>query len=193
MSGLVTLLWLLGPRGPAQSTLTAESPQAEFAGPVNATDGFTVKFTVDLQPFDGEKTVLEIQNVLSVRLRQHDPLDRNRQNYPAYRMPDGSVPVLEACVVLHSVEHPDWRNMTIGIPIAMLTNPTGEHAVVLTFSGVRWTMYVDGELLDNDFPFGYPQWGAKIPGSSIPRMSKRPPYVSPQASPKQGRHRLPLR
>ena len=34
----------------------------------------------------------------------------------------------------------------------------GEHEVVVHFSGVRWTMYVDGELLDNDFPFGYPQW-----------------------------------
>ena len=81
---------------------------AEFAGPVNATDGFTVKFTVDLKPFDGEKTILEIPNVLSVRLRQHDPLDRNRQNYPAYRMPDGSVPVLEACsdILFHPCENP---------------------------------------------------------------------------------------
>ena len=150
---------------------------------MDATDGFTVKFTVDLQPFAGEKTVLEIQNVLSVRLRQHDPLDRNRQNYPAYRMPDGSVPVLEACVVLHSVEHPDWRNMTIGIPIAMLTNPTGEHAVVLTFSGVRWTMYVDGELLDNDFPFGYPQWGAKNTWKLDPAHVKAATLCFPASKP----------
>ena len=27
-----------------------------------------------------------------------------------------------------------------------------------TSTGVDWKMYVDGELLDNDFPFGYPQW-----------------------------------
>ena len=94
MSGLVTLLWLFSAAPPAQSTLTAESPQAEFAGPVNATDGFTVKFTVDLQPVMARRPA-RIQNVLSVRLRQHDPLDRNRQNYPAYRMPDGSVPVLK--------------------------------------------------------------------------------------------------
>ena len=73
-------------------------------------------------------------------------------------MPDGSVPVLEANVVLHSREHPDWKNMTIGIPLALLKKPEGEHQIVLNFSGVRWTMYVDGELLDNDFPFGYPQW-----------------------------------
>ena len=73
-------------------------------------------------------------------------------------MPDGSVPVLEANILLHSIEHPDWKNMSIGIPLAMVKKPEGEHDIVLNFSGVRWTMYVDGELLDNDFPFGYPQW-----------------------------------
>jgi hypothetical protein len=73
-------------------------------------------------------------------------------------MPDGTVPVLEANIVLHSAEHPDWKNITIGIPLAMLRKPDGKHEVVLNFSGVRWTLYVDGELLDNDFPFGYPLW-----------------------------------
>ena len=158
MVELLTLLWLFNTLQPAQSTLTAQAPQAEFAAPANTTTSFTVKFTVDLKKFEGEKNILEIPNVLSVRLRQHDPLDRRRQNYPAFKMPDGSVPVLEANVVLHSIEHPDWKNMTIGIPLALLKKPEGEHEIVLDFSGVRWTMYVDGELLDNDFPFGYPQW-----------------------------------
>jgi hypothetical protein len=145
---------------PAQSTLSAQAPQAEFAAPANAIDGFTVKLAVDLKKFDGERSIFEIPDVLSVRLRQHDPRDRGRQNYPAFKMPDGSVPVLEANVRLHSTEHPDWKDMTIGIPLALLEKPAGEHDVVLNFSGVRWTMYVDGELLDNDFPFGYPQWVA---------------------------------
>jgi hypothetical protein len=191
MARLVTLLWLFSASQPAHSTLTAESPQAEFAGPVNATDGFTVKFTVDLKPFDGEKTILEIPNVLSVCLRQHDPLDRNRQNYPAYRMPDGSVPVLEACVVLHSVEHPDWRNMTIGIPLAMLKKPTGEHAVVINFSGVRWTMYVNGELLDNDFPFGYPQWVEKNAWKVDPAYVKAATIYFPAIKPETGPEQTP--
>ncbi|MFO1501663.1 MAG: hypothetical protein U1G07_25330 [Verrucomicrobiota bacterium] len=52
--------------------------------------------------------------------------------------------------------------MTVGIPLALLKRPDGEHEVVLRFSGVRWTMYVDGQLLDNDFPFGYPQWPPRI-------------------------------
>jgi hypothetical protein len=114
----------------------------------------------ELKEVDGEKTILEIPEVLSVRLRQHDALDRNRQNYPAFKMPDGSVPVLEATIRLNSSEHPDWKDVTIGVPLARLKKPAGEHEFVLNFSGVRWTMYADGELLDNDFPFGYPQWPA---------------------------------
>ncbi len=161
MIELLTALWLFNASLPAQSVLDAQTPQAEFAAPANATNGFTVKLTVDVRAFAGEKRILEIPNVLSVCLRQHDPLDRKRQNYPAFKMPDGSVPVLEATVALHSVEHPDWQNMTVGIPLPLLKKPDGEHEVVLSFSGVRWTMYVDGEALDNDFPFGYPQWAEK--------------------------------
>jgi len=161
MIELLTLLWMFNTTEPAQSTLSTQAPQGEFAAPANTTNGFTVTFTVDLKKVDGEKNILEIPGVLSVRLRQHNPQDRKRQNYPAFKMPDGTVPVLEATVVLHSVEHPDWKNMTIGIPLAMLKKPAGQHEVVLNFSGARWTMYVDGELLDNDFPFGYPRWAEK--------------------------------
>jgi hypothetical protein len=143
------------------STLNVQAPQAEFAGPAAGTNTFTAKLTVDLKTFDQEKTLLEIPNVLSVRLRQHDPQDRRRQNYPAFKMPDGSVPVLEANAVLYSLEHSDWKNMAIGIPLAMLKRPFGEHEIVLNFSGTTWTMYVDGELLDNDFPFGLPQWAER--------------------------------
>jgi len=143
---------------PAKSMLDSGTQQAEFGSPSNTKNGFTVKFTVDLKKFEGKKTILEIPNVLTVLLRQHNPLDRRRQNYPSFKMQDGSVPVLEANVILHSKEHPDWKNMTIGIPLAILRKPEGKHKVILNFTGVRWTMYVDNQLLDNDFPFGYPQW-----------------------------------
>lgn len=76
-------------------------------------------------------------------------------------MRDGSTPVLEATVVLHSAQHADWKNMTIGIPLALLKKPEGEHDIVLQFTGVRWTMFVDGHLLDKDFLFGYPRWADK--------------------------------
>lgn len=161
MVQLLTFLWIFNPSQPPLSRLTAQRPQAEFAPPAVAATTFTVKCTVDLKKFDGRKDILEIPNVLKVCLRQHDPRDRRRQNYPAFKMPDGSVPVLEANVVLTSTEHPNWRDMTIGIPLALLKKPEGEHEVVLHFSGAAWTMYVDGELLDNDFAFGYPKWAAK--------------------------------
>jgi hypothetical protein len=196
MIQLLTLLWLFQTSQPAQNTLSAQTPQADFAAPTNASNGFTVKFTVDLKKFDGEKSILEISNVLSVRLRQHDPLDRKRQNYPAFKMPDGSVPVLEATVVLHSSEHPDWKNMTIGIPLALLKKPEGEHDIVLNFTGVRWTMYVDGELLDNDFPFGYPRWAPqnswKLDAKYVKRAAIYLPAITPEKKPAKQPNTVPV-
>ena len=123
MVQLLTFLWLFNPSQPALSTLTAQATRAEFAVATPAATTFTVKFTVDLKRFDGRKDVLEIPGVLKVCLRNHDPRDRQRQNYPTFKMPDGSVPVLEATVTLTSKEHPNWREMTIGIPLRCSTSP----------------------------------------------------------------------
>ncbi len=159
---LLSSTWLFKSTQSAQSTLTAQSPQVELLAPADIEKGFTVKFKVDLKKFDDEETILEIPQVLQVRLRQHDTRSRERQNYPAFRMPDGSVPVLEASVALQlPVGNHEIQDMTIGIPLAMLENPVGEHEVILNFSGIQWTMYVDGKLLDNDFALGYPQWSNK--------------------------------
>ena len=141
-----------------QSVLNARTPEASFDAPVGTTSSFTIKLTANFKNFRADERILEIPGVLVVKLRQHDPGDRRRQNYPAFPMPDGSVPVLEATLILHSDEHPDWREMTVGIPLAMLKKPEGAHEITLNFSGVRWNISVDGEVLDNDFPFGYPPW-----------------------------------
>jgi hypothetical protein len=195
MVELSSAIWLFNSTRPAHGTLTAQSPQTELAAPADTAKGFTVKFTVRLKTFIGEQTILEIPNVLGVRLRQHDPLDRARQNYPSFKMPDGSVPVLEATVTLHSSEHPDWRNMTIGIPLALLKKPEGEHEIVLHFSGVNWTMYVDGELLDNDFPFGYPRWADKISwklvGSFVKNAAIYFPAIQPEKQQAKRAHTSP--
>ena len=191
MIELLTLLWLFNASGPAQSTLNVQAPQAQFAAPAKTTDGFTIKFTADLRKFDGEKNILDIPSVLSVRLRKHDPRDRQRQNYPAFKMPDGSCPVLEATVSIHSAEHPDWQNMTIGIPLAMLKHPESRHEVVLNFSGVRWTMYVDGELLDNDFPFGDPQWSQNNAWKIDPEYVKTAALYFPAIQPEKRKAEKP--
>jgi len=185
MVELLTLLWLFNPSRPALSTLTAEAPQAEIAVPANAGNTFTVKFTVDLQKVSGERSILEVPGLLHVRLLQQGPLDRTRQNYLAFRMRDGSTPVLEATVLLHSAQHPDWQNMTIGIPLALLKQSEGEHEIVLHFTGVRWTMYVDGQLLDNDFPFGYPRWADKQTWKLDPEYVKKAALYLPAIEPEQ--------
>jgi len=184
---LRTESWHFNAAQPAHSTLTAQAPQAEFAATATANNGFTIKLTVDLNNFAGEKTILEMPEVLRVCLRQHDPLDRGRQNYPAFAMPDGTVPVLEAVLTLHDEGTAKTREMTIGIPLAMLEQPAGAHEVVLHFSGPRWTLYADGRLLDNDFPLGYPRWAGrgtwKLDPAYLSQAALFVPALTPESRP----------
>ena len=169
---LLSSEWQFDFAQPAHSTLTVQVPQAELMAPDDIEKGFSIKFKVDLKKFDGEETILEIPKVLNVRLRQHDALNRRRQNYPSFKMSDGSVPVLEATLtLLFPDEKTDRQDMTIGVPLAMLDHPTGEHEVVLHFCGVLWTMYVDGKWLDNDWALGYPEW------TGMSRWKLNPEYV----------------
>ena len=190
------MLWLFETAQPAHTTLTAQAPQAALAAPAGPSNSFTVKLTVNLKKFEGEPSILDIPEVLNVRLRQHDPRERNRQNYPACKWPDGSVPVLEAKVSLRSPDHPDLKEMTIGIPLALLKKPVGEHEIVLNFSGVRWTLYADGELLDNDFPIGYPQWPAQGVGKINPAFVSHAavyfPAITPAPKPAQTPNTAPV-
>ncbi|MGY4385740.1 hypothetical protein ACVWYN_002786 [Pedobacter sp. UYP24] len=147
--------------GKALSTLSLQKNKAIFSVPSDSSS-FTIKMRVNLKTVSAAINLLNIPGVLTLTTSQHSPTDRKIQNYPAYPRPDGSVPVLEAALRLYPPLEPAGpRDMPIGIPLAMLAKPEGEHEVVLHFSGVRWTMYVDNELLDNDFPIGYPKWGAK--------------------------------
>ncbi|TCD01307.1 glycoside hydrolase family protein [Pedobacter psychroterrae] len=146
---------------PATSMLSAVQSNATFTAPSDSSR-FTIKMRVKLNPENVGSNVLNIPGVLNVRTFQHDQKDRKDQNYPSFPMPDGSVPVLEAALKLHPpLENEGALDMPIGIPLAMLKAPGGEHDIVLHFSGVRWSLYVDNELLDNDFPLGYPKWGEK--------------------------------
>ncbi len=192
MLELLTLLFLFDAKQPAlaqwappQSGVRFEAPASPAGGPADASGGgFTLAFTVDLKKFDARSEILQIPGVLSIRLRQHNPGDRGRQNYPTFKMPDGSLPVLEATVALHSAEHPDWKEMCVGIPLAMLSEPQGPHEVVLNFTGARWTMYVDGELMDNDFPFGYPRWPTPATLSADPTYVRRAALYCPALVPR---------
>ena len=123
--------------------------------------GFTLVIPIKIADFIEEKPLFSIADILSLRLRQHDPSDIRRQNYPAGRMPDGRVPVLEATLRLQLP--PDGAvkgdslgqaTMTIGVPLGLLKRPWGDHEVALHYTGVVWDMYVDGALVDRDYAFG---------------------------------------
>ncbi|GAB6122073.1 glycoside hydrolase family protein [Dysgonomonas termitidis] len=154
---LLSNSWTFESTQPASGTLSMQSAEAELSLPADTMKGFTIKFKVDLKKIEGEKEILNIPEMIRVCLRQHDVQDRKRQNYPAYKMADGSVPVLEAILKLQlpTANNP-IEDMTIGIPLAMLDNPEGEHDIVLNFTDAHFTMYVDGKALDNDYPLGYP-------------------------------------
>ena len=147
------------PNGAALSTLLPERSNATFTAPSDSSS-FTIKMKVNLKLENGSTALLDIPGVIHVKTFQHAAKDRKCQNYPAFPRPDGSVPVLEAALRLYSPTEPNGpQDMPIGIPLGMLKKLEGEHEIVLNFSGVRWTLYVDNELLDNDFPLGYPKWG----------------------------------
>ncbi|MGY3052553.1 hypothetical protein ACVWYG_000743 [Pedobacter sp. UYEF25] len=171
--------------GSALSTLSSKKNKATFTVPFDSSS-FTIKMWVNLKAESSTVNILSIPGVLTVSLSQHDPKDRKVQNYPAYPMSDGSVPVLEAALRLYPPLEPKGpRDMPIGIPLAILKKPKGEHEVVLHFSGVRWTLYVDNELMDNDFPIGYPKWGKETTWEINPSLVSNAEIFFPGIEPKR--------
>lgn len=151
------------PNAQPQGTLSKDKIKERFSPGERRQEGFTIKMKVNFAPFTGEQTILEIPGLVNVKLRQADPSVRDMQNYPASPMADGSVPVLEAGVNLTSpVIRFFKRQLDIGYPLAALTNPWGEHEVILNFTGVRWSVYVDKQLMDNEFVIGYPEFGHDV-------------------------------
>lgn len=141
----------------AQSKLSSSHPTAPLDLSADLTQGFTIRFLADIGLPTAEQVLLEVPKILKVSLRQHNPEEWIPQNYPAYKMSDGSVPVMEASLSLQSAQDPDvFRDLTVGIPLALLDKPEGKHEIVLQFTGVQWSLYVDGRLYDNDFALGYP-------------------------------------
>ncbi|MFD2145060.1 hypothetical protein [Mucilaginibacter antarcticus] len=170
--------------GIALSTLSSQKTSATFTAPFDSSS-FTIKMRVNLKAVTAATNLLTIPGVLNLTTFQHDPKDKKRQNYPAYAMADGSVPVLEAALKLYPPTEPKGHDMPIGIPLAMLAKPSGQHDVVLHFSGVRWTLYVDNELLDNDFALGYPKWGKQSSWEINPSLVSGAEIIFPGIEPQR--------
>ena len=119
---------------------------------------FTLTFNYQVKNTEPCQLV-EIPEVLRVAIIDGKSLaDDGGQNYAAFPMADGSVPVLEARLQLRlPVGERELKEMPIGVPLSLLHEPFGQHHVELAFTGARWSLYVDGILADNDFPLGYPE------------------------------------
>ena len=145
---------------PAVSHLDKDNPIATLPELHSCKDGFTLTFPIELESIEAENTILEIPEMLKVCIRLHECEKRSAQNYSAYPMPDGSIPVLEALLWLED-ETGHNRPLTVGLPLSMLNEPFGKHNVCLQFTGVKWSIYVDNCLYDNDFAVGYPRVSGK--------------------------------
>lgn len=117
---------------------------------------FTLSFTCKLSTAEPCR-LLEIPDLLKVSIIDGKSMvDDGGQNYAAFPMKDGSLPVLEASLKLRlPVGQCELSDMKIGMPLSLLPSPLGTHDVELSFTGARWTLYVDGQLMDNDFPLSW--------------------------------------
>lgn len=179
--------WVFPQDAPPTSTLSPQSAQGTFNAPSDSSS-FTIKLVVALGQYLSSDRLLRIPGVLEVTAFKQDPADRAAQNYPAYPMPNGSVPVFQAALRLHPLENStetEVRDMPIGIPLGMLTESTGQHEIVLHFSGVRWSLYVDGELRDNDFALGYPKWPVQPSWDIDPNLVSKAELFFPGLKPEK--------
>lgn len=116
-------------------------------------DGYTVQVEVNLDKCATNEPLLEIPGGLSLAIRMAGDRDapdhrwdkdNGHENYFSFCLPDATCPVLEAMI-----PGPAGR---IGVPLGALKNPGGDHSVVLQYTGVHWTLCVDGRNTDEDHP-----------------------------------------
>ena len=97
------------------------------------------------------------------RLAGDDPalhaFDVDQQNYPAYPG-DGTPAVLEVDIRLENA-NPKWRSMRVGVLLAMI-GADRWHDITLRFSGPKLDLFVDGVLVDEQWPVGVVPCGSAI-------------------------------
>ena len=101
-----------------QSPIFEQSDAAaelHFEGDIKS--GFTISLTADFKPASvtASTTLLEIEGVVKLFTRQHDPNNWQQQNYPAFSLDDGTVPVVEAELVLQPDNGVGGGTLTVSI------------------------------------------------------------------------------
>ena len=138
--------------------LTPASPEAPAGNP--GEKGFTAIFTLGAN-FTAECGVLaDLPGAFRLELRlagtapEHGSFD-SLQHYLNHKNEDGSCPVIEATLFLHSDLHPDWNEICVGFPLSLLAKGEREHEIAVHFTGARLQIFADNKLMDENFPFGY--------------------------------------
>lgn len=111
-------------------------------------DSFTVTLDVELSRVTtnealysfGDLKVFLRQAGKDKALREYDARCGNYGNFP---LPDGTCPVVEATIC--------EKGGRVGIPLGLLSPASGVHAVTVNWTGVHFSILVDGHL-DDDMP-----------------------------------------
>lgn len=142
-----------------QSAMKFNTSAAEQEVEVDAKQGFTVRFNAELDNSSEQYSLFEIADVLSVEVKRVSPDYNHAQNYKPYPLADGSLWVLEAALALQSpFSESEVNHLRVGVPLSLLAEPFSGHEIVLHFTGVEFSLFVDGKLYDNDFAIGYPSF-----------------------------------
>lgn len=124
--------------------------------------GFMLRVRLSQLPIDqAETTIFKAQGVrvLTRMLRQgHDAPVVGDYEYGEHYLShcdlDGRCPVLEAEMCFDNIEHPQWHSMRIGIPLTLYDAVSKDAFFVYDGLHMRWIM--EGELLNENMPFGAP-------------------------------------
>ena len=126
-------------------------------------DGFLLRIRLARLPSPGENiTLLHIPDVLTLRAGTHTfPADYRKLSdyekgecYHVYTDKNGVSPFIEASLFLRRSPTEEPREMRLGLPLLLYN--AAENDVFLLFDGVRFAFLAEGEIVNCNYPVGYP-------------------------------------
>lgn len=142
-------------------------PEALAFSPVGANEeyraGFLLRLRLARLPATGESvTLLQIPGVLTLRAGTHTfPADyqsltdyEKGECYHIYTDDNGVSPFIEASLFLRRGPTDAPREMRLGLPLLLYN--AAENDVYLLFDGVRFAFLAGGEIVNCNYPVGYP-------------------------------------
>ena len=98
-----------------------------------------------------------------------EPFEK-KQNYAA--RPAGNDDLaLEAELFLRSDDHPDWKNLRIGIPLSEVPEIT---RFTILYTGAKFQLIGGGRVLDEEYPYGEPPGDPACPAAPEPEPCPEP-------------------